>query len=91
MRPLHEKAGLSGERPALLLRIRARPDTDGLAVSVRGPGLHARSDADIVVVNADVNRFTRVGRDALADELQILQTNVLGAVASVAETNALSG
>jgi len=44
--------------------------------------------ADIVVVNAGVNRFTRVGRDELADELQILQTNVLGAVATIQAASA---
>lgn len=39
--------------------------------------------ADVVVVNAGVNRFTRVGRGQLEDEIQILQTNVLGAVATI--------
>lgn len=43
---------------------------------------------DIVVVNAGVNRFTRVGRDQLEDELQILQTNVLGAVATIQAASA---
>lgn len=44
--------------------------------------------ADIVVVNAGVNRFTRVGRGQLEDELQILQTNVLGAVATIQAASA---
>jgi Short-chain dehydrogenases of various substrate specificities len=36
---------------------------------------------DVFIANAGINRFTRVGRGELADELAILQTNVLGAVA----------
>lgn len=44
--------------------------------------------ADIVVVNAGVNRMTRVGQGQLADELQILRTNVLGAVATIQAASA---
>ncbi len=44
--------------------------------------------ADVVVVNAGINRFTRVGRGQLADELQIFQTNVLGAVATIQAASA---
>ena len=44
--------------------------------------------ADVVVVNAGVNRFTGVGRGQLEDELQILQTNVLGAVATIEAASA---
>lgn len=51
-----------------------QPVLNGLFTSLGG--------ADIVVANAGINRLTRVGRGALADELAILQTNVLGAIAT---------
>jgi len=38
---------------------------------------------DTVVVNAGVNKFTGVGRGNLMQEQQVLQTNLLGAVATV--------
>lgn len=38
---------------------------------------------DVVVVNAGVNKLTKVGHDDLADELSLVQTNVLGAIATI--------
>ena len=51
------------------------------------PALHALFDAlggvDTVVVNAGINDFTRVGRGDFAKEKQVLQTNLIGAIATV--------
>lgn len=51
------------------------------------PVLHALfkrlGGVDIVVVNAGINRFTGVGKGQFADARQVLQTNVLGAIATV--------
>jgi len=51
------------------------------------PVLHALFEqlggVDIVVVNAGINRFTGVGKGQLADARQVIQTNVLGAIATV--------
>jgi short-subunit dehydrogenase len=38
---------------------------------------------DIVVVNAGVNTFTAIGKGSLLKEQQLLQTNLLGAIATV--------
>ena len=38
---------------------------------------------DIVVVNAGINDFTRVGRGQLAREKQIIHTNLIGAIATI--------
>lgn len=38
---------------------------------------------DVMVVNAGINQLTKVGRGELAEELQIVQTNLLGAMATV--------
>ena len=38
---------------------------------------------DIFVANAGINAFTSVGQDELADEARIIQTNVIGAIASI--------
>ena len=38
---------------------------------------------DIVVANADINRFTGVGKGQLADARRVIQTNVIGAIATV--------
>ena len=38
---------------------------------------------DIVVVNAGINDFTRVGRGDLASEKRIIQTNLIGAMATI--------
>ncbi|MBX9756208.1 MAG: SDR family NAD(P)-dependent oxidoreductase [Pseudomonadaceae bacterium] len=52
-----------------------------------GPVLHglfgALGKVDIVVVNAGVNDFTAVGRGTFAKEKQLLQTNLIGAIATV--------
>lgn len=49
--------------------------------------LHALFDelggVDIVVVNAGVNDLTRVGRGQFAQERQIIQTNLIGAMATI--------
>ena len=49
--------------------------------------LHALFDrlggVDIVVVNAGINDITRVGRGQLAREKQIIQTNLVGAMATI--------
>ena len=37
---------------------------------------------DIVVVNAGVNRFTPIGRGKLAEQAQVIQTNLIGAIAT---------
>ncbi len=51
------------------------------------PTLHALFDAlggvDTVVVNAGINDFTRVGRGEFAKEKKVLQTNLIGAIATV--------
>ncbi|MES2149450.1 MAG: SDR family NAD(P)-dependent oxidoreductase [Pseudomonadota bacterium] len=39
--------------------------------------------ADIVLVNAGINDFTRVGRGQLARQKQIIQTNLVGAIATI--------
>lgn len=38
---------------------------------------------DVAIVNAGVNKLTGVGRGQLADELGLVQTNLLGAIATV--------
>jgi len=38
---------------------------------------------DIFVANAGINAFTHVGKDELAAEMRIIQTNVIGAIASI--------
>ncbi|MCF8209699.1 MAG: SDR family NAD(P)-dependent oxidoreductase [Rhodoferax sp.] len=38
---------------------------------------------DIVVVNAGINRFTGIGKGHLPESLQLIQTNVVGAIATV--------
>jgi len=52
-----------------------------------GPALHSLfgefERVDIVVVNAGVNQLTRVGKGQLAEEIGLIQTNLLGAVATV--------
>ncbi len=52
-----------------------------------GPTLKGLFEAlggvDIVVVNAGVNGFTSVGKGDLAKEKQVLQTNLIGAIATV--------
>lgn len=51
------------------------------------PGLHALfaelGRVDLVIVNAGINRFSSVGRGELATERAILQTNLLGAIATI--------
>lgn len=39
-------------------------------------------EVDSVVINAGINRFTRVGQGQLADEAAIIRTNLLGAIAT---------
>lgn len=52
-----------------------------------GPALHdlfqQLGQVDTVVVNAGVNKVTSVGKGHLNDELALIQTNLLGAVATV--------
>ena len=52
-----------------------------------GPALQALFSAlgkvDIVVVNAGINQLTGVGKGQLTEELAIMQTNLLGAIATV--------
>jgi short-subunit dehydrogenase len=52
-----------------------------------GPILHSLfaelGQVDTVVVNAGVNAFTAVGKGNLLQEQQVLQTNLLGAIATV--------
>ncbi len=52
-----------------------------------GPTLHGLFEqlgqVDTVVVNAGVNQMTSVGKGQLDDELALIQTNLLGAVATV--------
>jgi short-subunit dehydrogenase len=38
---------------------------------------------DIFVANAGINAFTHVGKDEVATEARIIQTNVIGAIASI--------
>jgi short-subunit dehydrogenase len=46
------------------------------------PLFEALGGVDIVVVNAGVNRFTPVGRGELAQATQLIQTNLIGAIAT---------
>jgi short-subunit dehydrogenase len=52
-----------------------------------GPTLHSLfgelGRVDTVVVNAGVNNFTSIGKGNLLQEQQLLQTNLLGAIATV--------
>lgn len=52
-----------------------------------GPTLHSLfaelGQVDTVVVNAGVNAFTAIGKGSLLQEQQVLQTNLLGAIATV--------
>lgn len=54
------------------------------------PSLHALftelGQVDLVIVNAGINRFSSVGRGDLATERAILQTNLLGAIATIDAT-----
>ena len=52
-----------------------------VAPSLR-PLFDALGTVDIVVVNAGVNRFTPVGRGELAQAAQLIQTNLIGAIAT---------
>ena len=45
--------------------------------------IDALGGADIVVVNAGINRFTRVGQPDFSDIRSLIQTNLLGAIATV--------
>lgn len=45
--------------------------------------LQALSPVDIFVANAGINAFTSVGKGELAAEMRIIQTNVIGAIASI--------
>lgn len=51
------------------------------------PALHTLFNklkkVDVAIVNAGVNKLTGVGRGQLADELGLMQTNLLGAIATV--------
>ncbi|MBK7684990.1 MAG: SDR family NAD(P)-dependent oxidoreductase [Rhodocyclaceae bacterium] len=62
-----------------------RLDVD--ATEAVGPALHALFAAlggvDIVVVNAGINNPTFIGKGHLAKEAKIIQTNVIGAIATV--------
>ena len=57
------------------------------ATETVGPALHALfaalGGADIVVVNAGINDPTFIGKGHLAKEAKIIQTNVIGAIATV--------
>jgi short-subunit dehydrogenase len=57
-------------------------DTDQVAPRL-GKLFATLGGADVVVVNAGINAMTQVGKGTLAQELQILQTNVAGAIATV--------
>ncbi len=54
---------------------------DAVAPTLR-PLFEALGGVDIVVVNAGVNRFTPVGRGELAQAAQLIQTNLIGAIAT---------
>jgi short-subunit dehydrogenase len=55
---------------------------DVVATTLR-PLFDALGVVDIVVVNAGVNRFTPVGRGKLPEQAQVIQTNLIGAIATV--------
>jgi short-subunit dehydrogenase len=52
-----------------------------------GPALHTvfshLNQVDVVIVNAGVNKLTGVGKGQLNDELGLMQTNLLGAIATI--------
>lgn len=81
---LREELLAAGNTPGQRIEIAAL-DVDQLD-SV-GPGLQALfgrlGEVDIVVVNAGVNDFTAIGKGDLAKEARLLQTNLLGAIATV--------
>ena len=55
--------------------------------SAVGPALHTLfshlNQVDVVIVNAGVNKLTGIGKGQLNDELGLMQTNLLGAIATV--------
>ena len=54
---------------------------DAVASTLR-PLFEALGKVDIVVVNAGVNRLTPVGRGKLVEQVQVIQTNLIGAIAT---------
>jgi len=56
-------------------------------VQTVGPSLHTvfshLNRVDVMIVNAGVNKITGVGKGQLNDELALMQTNLLGAIATV--------
>ena len=89
------RVGLTARRVDRLERLReeygagrvvVRPlDVDRLAQVA--PGLQAMfaelGQVDVVIVNAGINRFSAVGRGDFETEQAILQTNLLGAIATI--------
>ena len=82
---------------ALCSELRADPQARALRIETAAldvdeatavaPALHHLFErlggADVVVANAGINRFTGVGKGQLADACQVIQTNVVGAIATV--------
>jgi short-subunit dehydrogenase len=56
-------------------------DAANVASSLQ-PLLDALGGVDVVVVNAGVNRFTAVGKGHLGREIEVIQTNLIGAIAT---------
>lgn len=68
----------------LLVEICELDVNNTLSVGPTLQGLFSRlGQVDVVIVNAGVNKLTGVGKGQLEDELGLLQTNLLGAIATV--------
>ena len=68
----------------LRVEITALDVSNTAAVSPALQGVfEALGQVDVVVVNAGVNKLTGVGKGQLDDELSLMQTNLLGAIATV--------
>ena len=92
------RLGLLGRRTDALASLQQEALAGGAAAAMTGqldidaadvvaPQLQnffkALGTVDIFVANAGINAFTNVGKDELADETRIIQTNVIGAIASI--------
>lgn len=78
------KADIAAQSPALKVEVAALDvqATDSIAPTFQTL-LDKLGDIDIVVVNAGSNTMTAVGKGQLQEQLDMLQTNVMGAVATV--------
>ena len=80
---LREEVQTQHPDPARLIEIVALDvDQPEAVASTLRPLFEALGKVDIVVVNAGVNRFTPIGRGKLLEQAQVIQTNLIGAIAT---------